>query len=148
MNMNELFLLDDGSKIDLYKLEKKLVLFFYPKDDTPGCTLENQDFSLLYKQFNELGFEVIGVSKDSLASHCKFKNKYTLSCKLISDVDGKLCNKFSVINPRSLYGKIFLGIERSTFILDDNFQILQEWRRVKSTNHAQMVLEFIKNNNL
>ena len=142
-----LFLIEDGTSLDLLNLGTKLVLFFYPKDNTPGCTIENKDFALLYNEFKLLGYEVIGVSKDSIASHCRFKDKYSLPFKLISDVNGVLCNKFSVINKKTLYGKIFMGIERSTFLLNEKFEIIQEWRKVSSKNHANFILEFIKSNN-
>ena len=146
--MSDLFLTDNGEYLDLFNLGTKLVLFFYPKDNTPGCTIENNDFSLLYNEFKLLGFEVIGVSKDSVESHCKFKNKYNLTFKLISDTDGILCQRFGVINKKSLYGKFFLGIERSTFLLNEKFEIIKEWRKVSSKNHANFILDFIKNNNL
>jgi peroxiredoxin Q/BCP len=123
---------------------KLFVLYFYPKDNTPGCTLEGQDFSKLYKSFRSAGCEVIGVSRDSLKSHESFKEKCALPFALIADEKGLLCKAFDVIQMKSLYGRKFEGIERSTFVIDKLGKIRGEWRRVKVDGHAQRVLEYVK----
>jgi peroxiredoxin Q/BCP len=134
----------NGTQFTFSKLGKPLVLFFYPKDNTPGCTIENRDFAVLYAEFVKLGFEVIGVSKDSTKSHCNFANKYSLPFMLLVDEDATICNLFKVISDKSMYGKIFKGIERSTFVLDKNGKILKEWRKISATAHAQQVLDYLK----
>lgn len=123
---------------------KKIVLYFYPKDATPGCTIEGHDFTKLHKQFQKLNTEVYGVSRDSMKSHCKFKDKQGYSVELISDEEETLCNWFQVIKDKNMYGRIVRGIERSTFIIDENGKVLKEWRGVKVPGHANEVLEFIK----
>ena len=123
---------------------QNLVLYFYPKDDTPGCTVEGQDFSKLYKKFQSVGAEVFGISMDSLSSHERFKKKYKYKIDLISDSDGKLCRAFHVIKEKNLYGKKFKGIERSTFVLDEKQKLVKEWRKVKVPDHAEEVLNFVK----
>ncbi|MDE0118645.1 MAG: peroxiredoxin [Bdellovibrionales bacterium] len=123
---------------------KNLVLYFYPKDDTPGCTSEGKDFSRLYKKFQSYNTHIIGVSRDSLASHEKFKAKYQYPFDLISDPDEKLCKALDVIKEKNLYGKKIMGIERSTFILDKKGSLVKEWRKVKVPDHAQEVLDFVK----
>lgn len=117
------------------------VLYFYPKDDTPGCTTEGRDFSGRYADFGERGIEVIGVSRDSLASHEKFKQKYGLPFELISDPDEKLCRTFDVIKEKNMYGRKVLGIERSTFLVDAAGVLRGEWRKVKVDGHVENVLE-------
>ncbi len=122
-----------------------LVIYFYPKDDTPGCTQEGKDFSHLYKEFQALNTEIFGVSRDSLNSHEKFKNKYGYPFTLISDMEENLCKAFQVLKEKNMYGKKVFGIERSTFVLDKKTKkILHEWRKVKVQNHAEEVLKFIK----
>jgi thioredoxin-dependent peroxiredoxin len=116
------------------------LLYFYPKDDTPGCTLEAQDFTRLVPEFAELGIQIVGVSKDSEVSHAKFCNKYDLGVTLISDEDGLLHEQFGVIGEKKNYGKIYIGVIRSTFLLDQTGKILQEWRNVKAKGHAEKVL--------
>ncbi len=123
---------------------QNVVLYFYPKDDTPGCTMEGQDFTKLYKKFQSAGAEVFGVSMDSLSSHERFKEKYKYKIDLISDPDGKLCRAFHVIKEKNLYGKKFKGIERSTFVLNKKQELVKEWRKVKVPGHAEEVLNFIK----
>lgn len=127
-------------------LEGNIIIFyFYPKDDTPGCTKEGQDFTKLYEPIQKQGAIVFGVSKDSLASHEKFKAKYNYKWELISDEDAKLCDFFQVIKEKNMYGKKYKGIERSTFVIDSKGILIKEWRTVKVEGHAQEVLEFIQN---
>lgn len=130
-------------KTDSWK-GKKIVLYFYPKDATPGCTLEGQDFTKLHSKFKKAKTEVYGVSRDSIKSHCKFKDKQGYSVELISDEDETLCNWFQVIKDKNMYGRIVRGIERSTFVIDENGKILKEWRGVKVPGHAEEVLKFIE----
>ena len=118
----------------------KTLLYFYPKDDTPGCTLEAQDFTRLVPDFAKLDIQIVGVSKDSEASHEKFCNKYELGITLISDESGELHEQFGVIGEKKNYGKVYIGTIRSTFLLDQTGKILQEWRNVKATGHAEKVL--------
>ena len=124
---------------------KKVVVYFYPKDATPGCTTEGQDFRDLHSKFKRQNTVIFGVSKDSLASHEKFKAKQSFPFDLISDEDGKLCDKFDVIKEKSLYGRKFMGIERSTFLIDEDGKLRQEWRKVRVKGHAAEVLEAVKN---
>lgn len=123
---------------------QKVVLYFYPKDMTPGCTNESQDFRDLHKEFERAGAVVLGASRDSLASHDKFRAKHDLPFDLLSDPDEKLCRQFDVIKPKSLYGRKFLGVERSTFLIDENGKLRQEWRKVKVKGHAAEVLEAVR----
>lgn len=117
------------------------LLYFYPKDDTPGCTLEASDFTRLKSEFAALGIQIIWVSKDSEASHAKFCNKYNLGIQLISDQDESLHNQFGVIGEKKNYGKVYIGVIRSTFLLDSTGKILKEWRNVKATGHAEKILK-------
>ena len=123
---------------------KKLVVYFYPKDMTAGCTRESQDFRDLAPQFRKAGALIIGVSRDSVASHDKFTAKEKLTFPLLSDPDEELCKLFDVIKEKSLYGKKYLGIERSTFLLDSKGVLRHEWRKVKVPGHAEEVLEAAK----
>lgn len=123
---------------------KKVVLYFYPKDNTPGCTQESQDFRDQYKKFQKLGAEIYGVSRDSLKSHEKFKDKFEFPFELISDEDEELCHIFEVIKEKNMYGKKVMGIERSTFVLDETGKLIKEWRKVKVPGHVDEVLNFIK----
>jgi thioredoxin-dependent peroxiredoxin len=120
------------------------LLYFYPKDDTPGCTLEAQDFTRLKSEFAELGIQIVWVSKDSEVSHAKFCNKYDLGVTLISDESDELHEQFGVIGEKKNYGKVYIGVIRSTFLLDNTWKILQEWRNVKATGHAEKVLREVK----
>ncbi|MDD2693660.1 MAG: peroxiredoxin [Candidatus Gracilibacteria bacterium] len=122
----------------------KTLLYFYPKDNTPGCTLEAQDFTRLKKDFEVLGIQIIGVSKDSETSHANFRDSCNLGITLISDEDGSLHEQFGVIGEKKNYGKIYIGTIRSTFLLDSSGKILQEWRNVKATGHAEKVLKEIQ----
>ena len=123
---------------------KYLVLYFYPKDNTPGCTTEGMNFRDLHAQFAKAGAVVYGVSRDSLKSHENFKAKMAFPFDLISDEDEKACSLFGVIKMKNMYGRQVRGIERSTFVLDGNRNILREWRGLKVPGHAQEVLDFVK----
>lgn len=123
---------------------KKLVLYFYPKDSTPGCTTEGNDFKALYSKFLKANCEVLGVSRDSLKRHENFKAKQGFPFELLSDEEEVLCEIFDVIKLKKLYGKEYLGIERSTFIIDESGKLAKEWRKVKVTGHAAEVLEAVK----
>lgn len=120
------------------------VLYFYPKDNTSGCTMEGRDFAALYTQFKEAGCEVIGVSRDSIKSHTNFSNKQGFPFALISDSEETLCKAFDVIKLKKLYGREYMGIERSTFLIDPQGVVCAEWRKVKVAGHAQAVLEHLK----
>ncbi len=124
---------------------QKVILYFYPKDATPGCTTEGQDFRDLYSKFKRQKAVVLGVSRDSIASHEKFKEKQKFPFDLLSDPDETVCKKFDVIKEKSLYGRKFMGIERSTFLIDEDGKLRQEWRKVKVKGHAQEVLDAVKN---
>lgn len=117
-----------------------LVIYFYPKDSTPGCTVEGKDFSALHQQFLKANTQVVGVSRDSLKSHQNFIDKQGLTITLISDSDEALCKAFDVIKEKNMYGKKVLGIERSTFLIDANGVLRKAWRGVKVPGHAQEVL--------
>jgi len=123
---------------------KWLVFYFYPKDATPGCTAEGQDFRDQYSQFQDLNAEVFGISRDSLASHEKFKAKQNLPFDLISDTDETLCKYFDVLKLKKMFGKESIGIERSTFIIDPNQVVCHEWRKVKVKDHVNEVLNTLK----
>ena len=123
---------------------KTLVLYFYPKDSTPGCTTEAQQFRDLHDEFVQAGCVIAGVSRDSVKSHENFKAKQNLPFTLISDADETLCTQFAVIKEKTLYGKLLRGIERSTFVIDGQGVLRHEWRGVKAPGHAQEVLDFIK----
>ena len=123
---------------------QNVVIYFYPKDSTPGCTQEGIDFRDLHSRFRRQKTVILGVSRDSLASHEKFRTKQKFPFDLISDPDEKLCRKFDVIKEKTLYGRKFLGIERSTFLIDATGKLRREWRKVKVKGHAEEVLEAVK----
>ncbi len=123
---------------------KTLVIYFYPKDSTPGCTTEAQQFRDLYPEFVAAGCVVVGVSRDSLRSHENFKAKQDLPFDLLSDADETLCTQFAVIKTKTMYGKQVRGVERSTFVIDGQRKLRREWRAVKAPGHAQEVLDFVK----
>jgi peroxiredoxin Q/BCP len=123
---------------------KKIVLYFYPKDDTPGCTIEGVDFNNLKPQFDSNNTVVLGVSRDNVKSHCKFIDKFGFRFDLLSDENEELCKLFDVIKEKNMYGKISMGIERSTFIIDENGKLAKEYRKVKAVGHAQEVLDYVK----
>ena len=120
------------------------IIYFYPKDDTPGCTKEAIEFSDYFEKLKKLGVKIIGVSKDSIEKHKKFKNKYNIKFDLASD-DGTLCNLFNVWVEKSMYGKKYMGIERSTFVIDKDLNIIGVWRNVKVKGHVEEVYSFIEN---
>ena len=120
---------------------RALVVYFYPKDMTSGCTRESQDFRDLHGAFRKAGADIVGVSRDSMSSHEKFKAKERLPFALLSDEDERVCKLFDVIREKSLYGRKFLGIERSTFLIDAQGVLRREWRKVKVPGHAEEVLE-------
>lgn len=120
------------------------ILYFYPKDDTPGCTVEGSQFAALHDQFFKAGYMVFGVSRDSVASHEKFKAKYNYPFDLLSDSEEVMCKTFDVIKEKNMYGKKVLGIVRSTFVMGPTGEVVKEWRGVKVEGHAQAVLDAIK----
>ena len=123
---------------------KNVVIYFYPKDSTPGCTTEGRDFSALHAKFRRQNTVIFGVSRDSITSHEKFREKQGFVFDLISDPDEKLCKQFDVIQEKSLYGRKFMGVVRSTFLIDENGKLRQEWRKVKVKGHAEEVLDAVK----
>jgi len=123
---------------------KTLVVYFYPKDNTPGCTVEGGDFRDRHKEFAKAGATVLGVSRDSVKSHEGFKAKMNFPFELLSDADEQACTLFGVMKMKNMYGKKVRGIERSTFVLDGDGVIAREWRGVKVPGHAQEVLDFVK----
>ena len=134
-----------GKEFRLSALDSKLlVLYFYPKDNTPGCTTEGVQFRDLHPRFRKAGCAVYGVSRDSLKSHENFKAKMKFPFELLSDEDETLCKRFDVMKMKNMYGKKVRGIERSTFVLDRDRVIRREWRGVKVPGHAQEVLDFVE----
>lgn len=134
-----------GKTIQLKELRgQNVVLYFYPKDSTPGCTTEGRDFSALHARFRRQKTVILGVSRDSIGSHEKFREKQGFPFDLISDPDEKLCKKFDVIQEKTLYGRKFMGVERSTFLIDADGKLRHEWRKVKVKGHAEEVLEAVK----
>lgn len=135
---------DTGDNVTLSKLRgKKIVLYFYPKDHTPGCTKEACDFRDFFMQFKNKNIEVIGISKDSANTHTKFKTKYDLPFPLLVDNNADVCEAYGVVNKKSLFGKTFLGITRSTFLIDEKGMISAIWRKVKVSGHVEAVLKEI-----
>ena len=134
----------DGTFRMSQNLGKKILLYFYPKDKTPGCTIEGHEFSKLKSDFESLNVKVYGVSRDTMASHQDFKECEAYSVDLLSDVDEKACKIFDVIHEKNMYGNKVLGVVRSTFLIDENGRLLQEWRGVQAAGHAQSVLDSIK----
>ena len=134
--------LHDGSTLALADLRgQAVVVYFYPKDNTPGCTNEAHGFRDLYKQFRKAGCEIVGVSRDSAASHAKFREKHALPFPLVADTDEAWCNAFGVLGEKSLYGRKFVGVIRSTFLVDAEGTLVAEWRNVRVPGHAAAVLE-------
>ena len=123
---------------------KMLVLYFYPRDNTPGCTTQGQDFAAHYKEFQAAGAEVVGVSRDTLKSHHKFQEKYNFPFPLLADPTEEFCNQFGVMKDKNMYGKKVRGIERSTFIFGKDGKLLHEWRKVKVPGHVGEVLAKIQ----
>ncbi len=135
---------DDGAPLRLHDLPRPLVVYFYPKDDTPSCTREAQDFSALSADFAAAGVAVLGVSRDTVARHAKFRDKHALSVALGSDADGSVTEAFGVWGEKHLYGKTYMGIERATFLFDREARLVQAWRKVKVPGHAAAVLAAAK----
>jgi|SRR6476620_4361521 len=126
------------------RLGSPLVLYFYPKDNTPGCTTEGQQFRDLHAEFTRLGCSIFGVSRDSIKSHEGFRSKMGFPFELLSDPDEKVCELFGVMKMKNMYGRQVRGIERSTFVVDSRGTLCKEWRGVKVPGHAQEVLEFVR----
>lgn len=134
-----------GKNVQLTQFKgKKVVLYFYPKDNTPGCTLESHAFNRLLPEFEKLNTVILGVSRDNLKSHNNFIEKCGFQFELLSDGDEKLCHFFDVIKEKNMYGKKVMGIERSTFVIDENSRISKEYRKVQADGHAEKVLEDLK----
>ena len=142
-------LLGTSNKIvELNKIKSKfIVLYFYPKDDTPGCTLETKDFNSFYNKFKKLNCEIYGISKDTIESHIKFKNKYKVKFELLSDENKIAIKDFKVWGKKQFMGKEFMGLIRSTFLLKKNI-VVKEWRNVRVKGHAEEIYNFFKNNKL
>jgi len=135
----------DSGSVSLAELKgKKVVLYFYPKDDTSGCTSEAQGFKEDHADFVKLGVVIIGVSKDTVASHIKFKTKYDLPFALGSDESGAVCEAYDVWKEKSMYGRKYMGIERTTILIDENGVVLSVWPKVKVTGHSKAVLKTIQ----
>jgi len=134
-----------GGEIDSAQLKgRKLVLYFYPKDNTPGCTRQGADFRDRHDDFVEAGAVVLGVSRDSLGSHARFRSKLQFPFELVSDADETLCRAFDVLREKNLYGRKVRGIERSTFVVDADGTLAREWRGVRVPGHVEEVLEFVR----
>ena len=131
----------DGQPLRLADLPRPLVVYFYPKDDTPGCTREAQDFSALADDFAAAGVHVVGISRDSVAKHATFTAKHSLRVALASDLDGQVTEAFGVWGEKQMYGRSYMGVERATFLFDRDGRLAREWRKVKVPDHAAAVLE-------
>lgn len=131
----------DGAPVPLTGLPRPLVIYFYPKDDTAGCTREAQDFSALAGEFAAAGVHVLGISKDAPERHAKFTEKHALTVALASDLDGSACAAFGTWGEKTLYGRKYMGIERATFLFASDGTLTQEWRKVRVPGHAAAVLE-------
>ena len=134
----------DNKKMLSDYLNKNLILYFYPRDLTPGCTTESNEFNDSLKKIKKLGWNVVGVSRDNIKSHEKFINKYSFKFPLISDESEKVCKMFDVIKEKSLYGRKYMGIDRSTFLINRELEILNIWRNVKVKGHVEEVIRFIQ----
>ena len=131
--------------IDLKSLRgQNIVVYFYPKDSTPGCTTEGQDFAANHAKFKRLNTIILGISRDTVASHEKFRAKYNFPFDLLSDADEKACSIFDVIKEKNMYGRKVMGIERSTFLIDTKGKLIREWRKVKVKEHVDGVLAVIR----
>ena len=136
----------DGKVFELSKVKNGIIIYFYPRDNTPGCTLETKDFSKLYKKFKKLKYEVIGISKDNMKSHINFKKKYNVPFQLLSDKNILVQKKYGIWGKKSFMGKKFMGTVRSTIVIK-NGKIFNIWKNVRVKGHALEVLEFIKSLN-
>ncbi|HEU4696000.1 MAG TPA: peroxiredoxin [Sphingomicrobium sp.] len=132
---------NDGSSVSLASPGQPLVLYFYPKDDTSGCTREAQDFTALAPEFAKAGVKVVGVSRDPMKSHEKFIGKYSLAVPLVSDEDGSISNAFGTWVEKSMYGRKYMGMERATYLIGADGRVLRAWRKVKVPKHAEEVLK-------
>ena len=133
---------DGGKEISLHDFEgKRVILYFYPKDNTSGCTLEAKAFRDHLKDFQKLGYAVLGVSRDSVRKHCNFRDKNELNFPLLSDEEEVVVNLYSVLKEKSMYGKKYMGIERSTFVIDEKGILVKEYRKVKATSHVDDLLK-------
>lgn len=142
--INNITLPINGKNVPISEFKgSKIILFFYPKDNTPGCSIESQDFSNNLEKFNKKKCIIFGISADSLESHQKFINKYNLKVELISDSEKELCKFFGVLKEKSMFGKKYIGIERTTFLIDDIGKITKIWKNVKVKGHVQEVLDSI-----
>ncbi|WP_375173330.1 thioredoxin-dependent thiol peroxidase [Pseudooceanicola sp.] len=136
---------DGGEPVTLSALRPApVVLFFYPKDDTPGCTTENKDFTALEAEFAAAGARVIGVSKDTVEKHAKFRSKHDLTVMLVSDAEGSTCEDYGVWGEKKMYGKTFMGITRATFLIDGDGKVARVWPKVKVAGHAEEVLAAVR----
>jgi len=133
----------DSIRLDDY-VGKPVVIYFYPRDNTPGCTKQGETFRDLHDEFSQHGCRILGVSRDSLASHEKFAGKYGFPFPLIADPDETLCRQFDVIREKNMYGKKVMGIERSTFLFDAEGKLVREWRKVRVPGHVEEVLEAVR----
>jgi peroxiredoxin Q/BCP len=131
----------DGSEVNLAAPGQPLVLYFYPKDDTSGCTREAQDFTALASEFRKAGVKVVGVSRDPMKSHEKFIGKYSLAVPLVSDEDGRISDAFGTWVQKSMYGRKYMGMERATYLIGADGRVLKAWRKVKVPKHAEEVLK-------
>ena len=132
----------DGNEVSLDSLKGRgAVVYFYPKDSTPGCTLEGQDFSALLESFAKLGYDVYGVSPDSLKSHCRFRDKYELKVTLLSDPDKSMLEAFGAFGEKKNYGRVYMGVIRSTVVVDAEGKVLRHYPNVKAKGHAERVLK-------
>ena len=134
---------DNKKSISEY-LDKKLILYFYPKDLTPGCTSESIEFNTNLTKIKRIGWNVVGISRDYIKSHLKFIDKHSFKFPLISDEDESVCRYFDVIKEKSLYGRKYMGVDRSTFLIDKKLQVLQIWRNVKVKGHVSEVMDALK----
>jgi peroxiredoxin Q/BCP len=134
----------DGRMVDLSRPGSLLVLYFYPKDDTSGCTREAQDFTALANEFRDAGVQIVGVSRDPMKKHDKFIAKYDLAVPLASDEDGQVSEAFGTWIEKSMYGRKYMGMERSTFLISGDGRVLREWRKVKVPGHAEAVLAAVR----
>ena len=133
---------DEGRDISLHDYEgQKVILYFYPKDNTSGCTLEAKAFRDHLEDFKKLGYAVLGVSRDSIKKHCNFRDKNELNFPLLSDEEEKVVNLYGVLKEKSMYGRKYMGIERSTFIIDEKGNLVKEYRKVKASSHVEDLLK-------
>lgn len=145
---DETFLTTSDKSVNLSELSgHHIVIYFYPKDSTPGCTTEGQNFRDQFQEFSKLNTEIFGVSRDSIKSHENFKAKQQFPFELISDPEEKLCKHFDVIKEKNMYGRKYMGIERSTFLFNQEGNLIQSWRKVKVKGHVDEVLQAVKNLN-